>query len=748
MKMKHILTIAKKELKSQAVNPTTYIISGVFLAVWEFLFFQNVFLIGEASLQSLFNLLPWFFLLLIPAITMASIAEENNNETLEILLTHPLEDRELILGKFLSSVTYVAILLLSSLPIALSLNAFGDMDFGVFVGQYVASLLLAFPLMGLGIAVSTYFRSQVPALMLSVVSTFVLIIIGSEIVTISLPSWLGTLFSRLSVLPHFNSLARGVIDIRDVWYFGLLTALFLELGCLHLMMRRTSKRSAKIVRERGVVFALGAVLVMTSGFALFPTVRIDLTEGNIYTLTKATKDVLGDVSGDITITLYESANLPAQLQPVARTVKDVLRDYKTYGGSKVTVAYKDPDSDQAVAQEAQQNGVRPAQFNVVGNGEFQVKQSYFGLTVASGGETRVIPLIQDTSDLEYQLTSFVYELTATDKKHVVFLGTPGAEGETQYGSVVTELKKQFTVESFTPSEATSTVPEGTGVLVVAGPTGMFDKLVGGAIRDALSRNISVLFMVDALEVNTQYMIALANGTSTDDVLKEYGVTVNTDLVYDLRANQMVRASGNGVAYLTSYPAYIRSSIAEGIFPGLNIQGVTIPWGSSLTVDGGVVASKGLESTPLLYTTQYAGVQTGEFSIQPSDEAFPSTNLSQRMLAVLLKPTETLDGGESVQGPRIVAVGDSDFLTDAYGQAENIAFGMELVSYLAQEGSLAGIKIKQNTPRPLTFENPVDRTWVQYGNMGGILLLLIVVGAVVIVRRRGLRTLTYKEGKNR
>jgi ABC-2 type transport system permease protein len=102
MNVRNVFAIFKKEIRAYLFNPTTYIIAGVFIAVWEFLFFQNVFLVGQASVQALFMLLPWFFLLFIPAITMGSVAEETNKETLEILLTHPVKDRELVLGKYFS----------------------------------------------------------------------------------------------------------------------------------------------------------------------------------------------------------------------------------------------------------------------------------------------------------------------------------------------------------------------------------------------------------------------------------------------------------------------------------------------------------------------------------------------------------------------------------------------------------------------------------------------------------------------
>jgi ABC-type uncharacterized transport system involved in gliding motility auxiliary subunit len=745
MDIQNIYAIFKKEIRGYLYNPTTYIIAGVFLAVWEFLFFQNVFLVGQASVQGLFALLPWFFLLFIPAITMGSIAEETNKETLEILLTHPIRDRELIFGKYLSALTFSAVLLLASLPIAISLRSFGDLDLGVYVGQYLAALFLASVLVSLGVGVSTYFKNQVPALMVSVVGTFALIMIGYDLVTMSLPAWLGTILSRLSVLPHFDSIARGVLDVRDAWYFVLLTIIFLEIGNMKLIARRTSQRSKKVLQARTFVLVLTGVFVTTAGLGFFPSFRADLTEGNIYTLTTATKDILNNLLSDVEIVLYESENLPAQYQPLSRTVKDVLKDYSTYGGSKLSVKYKNPETDEVVAQEAQESGVRPVQFNMVGEGEFQVKQAYFGIAVRAGEEVKSIPLVQNTSDLEYQLTSFISELTKTDKKKIGFLDTGGKTSAKGYTLLAGELKKQFSIEDIVLNEASSTIPEDVDLLVVARPTGALDALYETALRSYLVSGKNALFLVDGIEVNPQYMFVLPNSTSTDTLLQEYGVTVHQDMVYDLRSNQTVQVGGGNVRYFLPYPAYVRALVTEGALAGSNLTSVTIPWGSSISVNESAVAGKNMQSIPLIQTSQFGGVQTENYVLDPQG-AFSQSNLGEKRIGVILKPSEEGDG---VTLPRIIVVGDSDFLTDEYvqGAAENIAFGMEIFSYLAQENSLAGIKLKQEASRPLSFEDPKQIIWVKYGNMFGTLIVLVGVGVVLIGRRRRMRTMTYKEGKN-
>ncbi len=742
MTFSNIYIILKKEIKNYLTNPATYIIAGAFILIWEFLFFQNVFLIGEASVQGLFGLLTWFFLLLIPAITMGSIAEENNKETLEILLTHPLTDIELILGKFLSALAFIATLLLASLPVVITLNTFGDVDMGAYVGQYIAAVLLAGTFVSAGIAVSTFFKSQVPALMLSVIIAFILTIIGLDIVTMSLPTWIGNIFSRLSTLTHYSSISRGVLDLRDVWYFVLVTAIFLNIGHTRLMLRRSNKSIKNILNKRLYTLGLIIFLFLTSGLGFLPIARLDLTEGNIYTLTDATKNVLSNITEDIAVTLYVSDNLPAQYQPISRVVRDTLRDYAIY--EKINVEYKNPDNDEDTAQEAQKAGVYPAQFNMVGDGEFQIKQSYFGITIVSGEEIKSIPLVQNTSDLEYKLTSFINELTNTEKKKIVFLYSEDEESRTSnYSTFVNELSKQFVVEDFILSEATTTVPDDIDAIVITGTSAMFTELKANSIRTAISDGKNMFFMVDAISANPQYMIAMSNGTSTDNVLEEYGITVNNDLVYDLRANKTAQVGGNGgFTYILPYPPFVQATIVSESLTGSKIPFVVVPWGSSISVNDETLNSKNLISLPLVHTTKYAGAETSDFDINPQ-RRFPETNLGIKNLGILIKPKEDVQ-----DKTRMIVMGDSDLLTDSSASVENIAFGMEVVSYLAQEDSLAGIKIKQNTSRPLMFETPNQTTLVHYGNMAGVIVVIIVVGTFIIGKRRKLRKMTYEEGKNK
>jgi len=139
----NIPALVKKELRILFNNPSSYIVLIVFLILWQFLFFRNALLVGESSLRILYDYLPWVMLILSPAVTMGSISKEQDDGTLEMLLTQPVRDSEVLVAKWLSSLIFITAALIFALPIAVSFSLFGPFDFGIFAGQLLSSILFS-----------------------------------------------------------------------------------------------------------------------------------------------------------------------------------------------------------------------------------------------------------------------------------------------------------------------------------------------------------------------------------------------------------------------------------------------------------------------------------------------------------------------------------------------------------------------------------------------------------------------------
>ncbi|OGZ58428.1 MAG: hypothetical protein A3B96_04260 [Candidatus Spechtbacteria bacterium RIFCSPHIGHO2_02_FULL_43_15b] len=741
--IKNILVIIKKELRGYFDGPTAYVVIIAFLLLWEFLFFQSAFVIGEASLRPFFSFLPWIYLFLIPAITMGSISQEKSEGTIELLLTHPIRENELLIGKYKGILIFLVICLLITLPLPFSLDIFGDLDWGVVFGQYLASFLLGAAFISLGLFISGIFLSQISAFLVTAFAGFLFIIIGSPIVTASLPSFVGQILEQVSFLPHYESMARGVIDIRDLLYFVSAAFIFMGLGHLQFLKRKFGNRKARFAAYQLWLSVFIGIVVAINIFGSRVPGRVDLTENSIYTLSNATKDILADLDDKVEIRVYSSNDLPPQFQPISREVNDTLRDYKIYGQGNINVTEKNPSESLEISEEAMSYGIQEVQFNVVGNEELRVKRGYLGIAVVYGDNHESVPFVNSTADLEYQLTSFIKKLTTEDKGIVGFLSGHGEKSIfSDYSVFNEELEKQFVTRDITINEENPEIPEDLSALVVAGPTQGIDKDTRGAIKNYLNKGGSVMFLLDGVIVSPQTLIAEENENSFSDFVEEYGVKVASDLVYDVRSNETVTLGSGFFSYLLPYPFWPKVvPIAGDSQITSRIGNVTLLWPSSIEFDKEKMAQLGISDTMLFSTTKFGGSQKGAFDVNP-EVRLSEENLSEKLVAVTL----TREGIENETKPwRIIVVSDSDFLVDQFASASkaNVAFGMEALSWLSQEQSLGSIRVKQLAERKLLFEDNTQKFLLKYGNLAFVVLLPIGFSAWRMMRRRGLRKLTYK-----
>ena len=236
--MRHITAVFRRELSSYFDSALAYIVIPTFLVlVGAFsLFFQDLFSGGVISMRGVFFWCAVWFLLLIPAVTMRSFAEENRSGTLELLATMPLSEAQVVLGKYLASLTVVTVALLLTLTYPVSLATLGHLDPGPVVGGYLGLLLLAMAFCAIGTAVSVFTSNQIVAFLVALLLCTLPFASGFALAQV--PTVLLPLVQYLSFETHFNNLARGVIDSRNLIYYGSVTAVFLHLAVFGLERRR------------------------------------------------------------------------------------------------------------------------------------------------------------------------------------------------------------------------------------------------------------------------------------------------------------------------------------------------------------------------------------------------------------------------------------------------------------------------------------------------------------------------------
>lgn len=236
--MKNILTIYKKELRSYFNSPIAYIVIGVFLVITGWFFTSSLFLAGVVTMRNVFDIIPFIFLFFIPAISMRSFSEEKKSGTIELLLTKPITDMDIVLGKFLAALTLTAIALAFTLIYVISLSFLGKIDLGSIIAAYIGLLLMSGIYIGIGIFASSLTENQVVAFIISFLIVFALFMLNK--ILIFLPSTLASIFEYISIDYHFGNIARGVIDSRDIIYYLSGITIFVLLTKTSLESRRWS----------------------------------------------------------------------------------------------------------------------------------------------------------------------------------------------------------------------------------------------------------------------------------------------------------------------------------------------------------------------------------------------------------------------------------------------------------------------------------------------------------------------------
>ena len=242
--MRNVGIIMRRELASYFATPLAYVFILIFLVLANaFTFYLGGFFErGQADLQWFFYWHPWLYLFLIPAISMRLWAEERKSGSIELLMTQPVTLWEAVLGKYFAAWLFAGLALALTFPIWITVNYLGAPDNGTIFAAYIGSLLLAGGYLAVGSCMSALTNNQVIAFILGVVACFLVLLAGFPLVLDAFrgwaPQWLVDAIASLSFLTHFDSIKKGVIDVRDLLYFGMLSAFFLLATSITLDLRK------------------------------------------------------------------------------------------------------------------------------------------------------------------------------------------------------------------------------------------------------------------------------------------------------------------------------------------------------------------------------------------------------------------------------------------------------------------------------------------------------------------------------
>ena len=429
--MKQVLSITRKELEGYFGSPMALIFVGGFLAVTLFSFFwvDAFFARGIADVRPLFRWMPLLMIFLVGALTMRQWSEEQRAGTLEVLLTLPVTSAQLVVGKFLAVMVLVVVALALTIFLPITVSLMGNLDWGPVIGGYLAAVLLAASYAAIGLFVSSRTDNQIVALLLTVLLCGLFYLVGSPGVTDFVGDTAGEILRAVGSGSRFESIQRGVVDLRDLVYYLTLTGIFLTLNVFSLDSKKwsTGERTRRQRQSEMLTVVLIALNLIMLNVWLFPLhgLRLDLTEQHEYTLSQTTRDLLSNLQEPLLIRGYFSEKTHPLLAPLVPRIRDMLKEYEIASGGKVQLEIIDPAKDPDKEAEANQvYGIRPMPFQVAGRYETSIINSYFDILISYGDQFVVLnfrDLIEvDASreDVDVHLRNLEYDLTSSIKKVV------------------------------------------------------------------------------------------------------------------------------------------------------------------------------------------------------------------------------------------------------------------------------------------------------------------------------------------
>jgi ABC-2 type transport system permease protein len=626
-----VYSILKKEITSYLSSLVAYVTIGVFLLVlglflWVFPD-SSILEYGYASLETLFNTAPYLFMFLIPAITMRSLAEERKEGTFELLLTRPLTDIQIILGKFFACVLVVLFALIPTLVYYISVYKLGtpqgNVDTGAVIGSYIGLFLLGSCFSAIGLFASSISKNQIIAFTIAVFLSFFFYSGFDSLSTLLSLQNLG--LQNLGITEHYESVSRGVLDTRDLAYFVCLSALFIWFTLVIIKLQRQ-----KGVSRKGLVSILAGIIIV--GFlSSFAFTRFDFTKEKRFTISKISRGILDSLHGATTVTVYlQGDNFPPAFKRLQSATKDMLNDLEAYSHGKLHFAFIDPLKDKSNEQQQQtiqdmmQKGIEPTNLSVkTDNGLTQKLIIPYALVTANGKEIAV-KLLQSRIGLSYdeQLNNSIQNLEYAFSSAIKKVNSGGKPeiGFTEGHKELTDLQLNDAMKSLSDGYLVGRVDLKSipfdsllkvKLLVIPKPDKPFTELEKFKLDQFVMRGGRVLWTIDQVSAELDSMrghggdqLSFPKQLNLDDQLFVYGIRINYDLIADLNCAQIPVATGNvgGQAQIQNVPwLFYPILMPLSKHPVVkNLDGIRTEFIS--TID--TIAVKGVKKTILLTTSPY------------------------------------------------------------------------------------------------------------------------------------------------
>jgi gliding-associated putative ABC transporter substrate-binding component GldG len=496
------------------------------------------------------------------------------------------------------------------------------------------------------------------------------------------------------------------------------------------MKKQKTQTLVRIGLVLGILVVLNFISIRLFG-------RLDLTSQGVYTLSDASKKLVGSLDDRVTVKAYFTEDLPAPYNNNRRSVLDILNDYKAYSKGNLQYEFINPQGEKG-EQDAQQQGISPVQVQVVNEDKLEVKRGYLGLVLLYEDKKEVLPVVQNLSSLEYDISSALKRLTSKAKKKI---GYTTGHGETEISAMRQVYQAEAQQYDLTPVDLSKgePVPSDISALLVIAPQSRFQDSAQYQIDQYLMRGGKVAFLLNRVNANLQMRMGQPVDLGLDEMLQQYGVRVNPDLIRDAQcANISVMQQQGGFTFQSQVPfPYIpvASNFNKNNPIVKDLQGVILHFVSSLDTSG--AASKGLRSEVLIRSSKHSGRQTGMFMIDPfqrytmadlAEDGIPLASIVEGSFKSFFVGKQPAATATASPDTRIIVVGDGDFMKDEMlGNRGNLTFFANIIDYLADDAGLITIRSKNVATPPLDQVSDGTKRALKYTNLIGPPVLIIAYG---------------------
>lgn len=696
--MSNIRTIIRRDLGAYFTSPIGYIFIIVFLLVSVGLYITSFFTFPVADMRSYFNNLPLMMCVFIPAVTMRVWAEERKENTWEMLLTFPMRAWELVIGKFLATFIFFAITLACTFTVPLMLVWLGNPDNGAIIGGYVGTLLLGAFFLSVGIFFSGFCRDQIVAFVVTLLACFAIFLLGTNFIASTIDSVIPGLGSTLStlvgVVDHYQTFTRGVIEVVDIVYFIVWTALFLMLNIMFIEQR--ARPGARFAYGIALGLALGIGLAFNWIVTDMSLGRFDLTEDDSYTVAPATRAILSQLESPAQVKVYISPKdeMPTALASLERDIMDKLAELKIAAGGKLefTPVYlraanvlasqedlfgaedKKEGENKSDAEKLEKRmlskGIQPFTVQALVNDELTTKVVYSSIGVGyREAKEEIIPEVVPDSlpELEYRLVNTIYKLSRKDPPKVALvapkeavnippqlrqlyaqMGQPVPESEDMYVALqrILEIEK-YQVERVDLTQQ-SPLPEQYSTLVIVNPRELNDRQ-RWEINRALVSGKNVVLAVQNYEWEYRLspegelnLTKREQNPQVNPLLEKYGLGVSTDILMDknavpltIQSNTLESLLRGGTTVRLPMHMLINNSTMDPSSPMTNrLSAIFYLWGSYLTINKEELAKYGLDAKVVMTTSDGAWAVPGDKKLSSEDVEPPAQGQKYPLMAVV------------------------------------------------------------------------------------------------------------------